>query len=210
MVVVQEIFGLTDYIKGVADRLAGLGYVALAPDLYWRIEPGVAISEKEEDALPRAFGYMGKLDFPKAAEDAAAALAHLRTLPEVPSGRAGILGFCLGGGIAYFVAANSDPDTTVSYYGSAVPDGLGLADRVSSPILFQFGGADEYLPPAKQEAIRAAFADHSEAEFHVHDGAGHAFDNHDSAIFSRPQAAADAWRQTVQFLERTLPADPQS
>ena len=205
LVVVQEIFGLTDYIRGAADRLAGLGYVALAPDLYWRLEPAVDLDERKEGALEKAFGFMQRLDFAKAAEDGAAALQHLRKLPEVVDGRAGILGFCLGGGIAYFVAANSDPDTTVSYYGSAVPDAVGLAPQVTCPILFQFGGADAYIPAEKQQAIRAAFAGHANAEFHVHEGAGHAFDNHNAAMFHHERAAADAWKQTEEFLARTLP-----
>ena len=205
MVLIQEIFGVNGYIKAAADRLAGLGYVTLAPDLYWRIEPGVAIKETDEGGLDKAFSYMGRLDFPKAADDAAAALEHLRKLPEVKDGKAGILGFCLGGGIAYFVAASSDPDTTVSYYGSAVPGALELAGNVKSPILFHFGTADGYIPAEKQEAVKAAFAGHPDAEFHLHPGANHAFDNHVAPMFHHPEAAKAAWEQTTDFLKRTLP-----
>ncbi len=205
LIVIQEIFGVNGYIKGACERLAGLGYVALAPDLYWRLGPGIAIDEKAPDGLQQAFGYMGRLDFPKAAEDAVAALEHLRSLPEVSSGQAGILGFCLGGGISYMVAATSDPKTCVSYYGSAVPDALGLAGQVKCPILFHFGGADDYIPADKQAAVRQAFAGRGEAEFHVHEGAGHAFDNHNAPMFHHERAAGEAWEQTSEFLRRTLP-----
>jgi carboxymethylenebutenolidase len=214
LVVIQEIFGVNDYIKGVCERLAKLGYVALAPDLYWRLEPGIAIDEKEPGGLQKAFGYVGRLDLAKAADrqhpvtaDAIAALEHLRGLPEVAGGRAGIIGFCLGGGVSYMVAALSDPVTCVSYYGSAVPNALQLAGQVKCPILFHFGAADDYIPAEKQQAVREAFAQNPRAEFHVHEGAGHAFDNHNAAIFHHERAAHEAWEQTVDFLKRTLPVE---
>jgi carboxymethylenebutenolidase len=205
MVVIQEIFGVNDYIKGACARLATLGYVALAPDLYWRLGPGIAIDEKAPDGLQRAFGHVGRLDFAKAGDDATAALEHLRGLPEVAGGKTGILGFCLGGGVSYMVAALSDPATCVSYYGSAIPDALGLARQVKCPILFHFGGADDYIPAVKQQAVREAFAHHPGTEFHVHEGAGHAFDNYNAPQMHHERAASEAWAQTVDFLKRTLP-----
>jgi carboxymethylenebutenolidase len=206
MVVIQEIFGVNDYIKGVCERLAKLGYVALAPDLYWRLGSGIAIDEKEPGGLESALRLVGRLDFTKAGDDARAALEHLRGLPEVTGGKAGILGFCLGGGVAYMVAALSDPVTCVSYYGSAVPDALALAGQVRCPILFHFGGADDRIPIERQQAVKEAFAHHPGTEFHVHEGAGHAFDNHNAAMMHHERAAREAWTQTVDFLKRTLPA----
>jgi carboxymethylenebutenolidase len=205
LVVVQEIFGVNDYIKGACERLAKLGYVALAPDLYWRLGSGIAIDEKELNGLQRASGYMRRLDFAKAADDAIAALEHLRGLREVVGRKAGILGFCLGGGISYMVAALSDPLTCVSYYGSAVPDALGVAGQIRCPILFHFGGADGYIPAKKQQAVMAAFSQHPGTEFHVHERAGHAFDNHNAPRFHHERAARAAWADTVDFLKRTLP-----
>src|SRR5438445_6890707 len=130
LVVVQEIFGVTNYVKGVCTRLAALGYVAMAPDLYSRIEPGIAYDERAEDSLPKAFTAMQRLDVPSAVDDAIAALAHLRDVPEVADRRAGIIGFCLGGGIAYFVAAKADPAVAVCYSGSAIPGALELASGI--------------------------------------------------------------------------------
>lgn len=204
LVVCQEIFGITNYIKARCEELAELGYVALAPDLYWRLEPGVDLEEMEEGALQKAFGYRQRVDVDQAVGDAAAALKHLRSLPET-AGRAGVLGFCFGGGIAFRVAAEDDPDVAVSYYGSDVPGAIGMAGEVHCPILFQFGGADEYLTPEKQQAIRDAFEGEPRAEFHVHEGAGHAFDNRNAPIFSHPQASAAAWKQTAEWLLRNYP-----
>jgi carboxymethylenebutenolidase len=206
MVVIQEIFGVNDYIKDACARFAKLGYVALAPDLYSRIEPGVAIDEKSADGLQRAFGYVQRLDFTKASEDAADTLEHLKRLPEVEDGKAGIMGFCLGGGVAYFVAAHSDPDVCVSYYGSAVPAGLGEADKIKCPTLFHFGTADGYITDEQREQVRAAFAGRDDVEVHLHEGANHAFDNYRAAMFHHERAAADAWRQTVEFLKERFPA----
>jgi carboxymethylenebutenolidase len=205
MVVAQEIFGVTDYIKDVCARLSDLGYVALAPDLYSRIDGETVIDERTENALPRAFGAMQKLDFPQAASDAADALEHLRGLPEVPDGRAGIIGFCLGGGIGYFVAAAAEPDVAVLYYGSAIPPNLDKAPQVHCPVLFHFGDADEYITAEQRAAVEQAFAGRSHTEFHLHHGPNHAFDNH-NAVFHHPEAAAAAWKQTVAFLESELPA----
>jgi len=205
MVVAQEIFGVTDYIKDVCTRLSDLGYVALAPDLYSRLDGETVIDERTENALPRAFGAMQKLNFPQAASDAADALEHLRGVPEVTGGRAGIIGFCLGGGIGYFVAAAAEPDVAVLYYGSAIPPNLDKAPEVHCPVLFQFGDADEYITPDQRAAVEAAFAGREHTEFHLHHGPNHAFDNH-NAVFHHPEASAAAWKQTVSFLGREFPA----
>jgi carboxymethylenebutenolidase len=205
LLIAQEIFGLSPYIKAVCERVARLGYVALAPDLFWRLEPGVAIDEQEADALQRGIGYRQRLDYEKAVEDAVAAFGLLRSLPEVTGGRAGVMGFCLGGGISYRVAAEADPDCAISYYGAEVPNSLGLAGAISCPILFHFGLADEYLTLDKQEAVRATFRGRPDAEFHEHPGANHAFDNFNSPMFHHAEASARAWGQTREFLRVRLP-----
>ena len=119
-----------------------------------------------------------------------ALLDHLRTVPEVSGGRAGIIGFCLGGGMAYLVAATSEPDVAVCYYGSAIPGNLDKAADVHCPVLFHFGDADEYITAEQRAAVEKAFAGRSHTEFHLHHGPNHAFDNHNAAMFHHPEAAA--------------------
>ena len=206
MVVIQEIFGVTDYIKDCCTRLSELGYVALAPDLYSRIDGESVIDERSENALPRAYGAMQKLDMAQAARDSSDAVEYLRTVPEVKDARAGIIGFCLGGGMAYLVAASSEPDVAVCYYGSAIPGNLDKAADVHCPVLFQFGDADEYITAEQRAAVRKAFEGRPHTEFHLHHGPNHAFDNHNAAIFHHPEAAASAWQQTAAFLKREFPA----
>ncbi len=205
MVVVQEIFGVTEYIKDACARLSELGYVALAPDLYSRIEGESVIDERSPDSLPRAFAAMQQLDMAQAAQDSAAALAHLRTVPEVKDERAGIIGFCLGGGMAYLVAAAAEPDVAVCYYGSAIPGNLDKAPDIHCPVLFQFGDADDYITAEQRAAVEKAFEGRPHTEFHLHHGPNHAFDNHNAAVFYHPEAAAAAWKQTAAFLHREFP-----
>jgi carboxymethylenebutenolidase len=200
LVLLQEIFGVNEYVRDAARRLSELGYVVLAPDLYWRTEPGLELGP---DDLQRAFGAAQKLDPEAAVGDALAALAALRELPAVTGG-AGVLGFCLGGTLAWGAAAHGDPDVAVCYYGSGIPGALDAASRIDCPVLLHFGGTDPYIPREQVDAVAAA-ADERGFECHVHEGAGHAFDNSFSPQFSDPPAAAAAWELTVEFLARTLP-----
>ncbi len=204
IVVLQEIFGVGDYIKESAERLAGLGYVAMAPDLYWRIEPGIALGHDEE-GLGRAFQTVQKLDLELAVRDSIDALRTLRSLPEVTGGRAGVLGFCLGGTLAFQVAVSGDPDTAVCYYGSGIADALDAGEAISCPVLFHFGGQDQYIPREQVDRV-CAFADsHPNMECHIQEDAGHAFDNHEAPMFHQPEPAARAWEITKDFLARTFP-----
>jgi carboxymethylenebutenolidase len=207
VVVLQEIFGVGDYIKESAERLAGLGYVALAPDLYWRIEPGITLAH-DEDGLGRAFGVSQKLDHELAVRDSIDALNALRGLPEVSQagGRAGVMGFCLGGTLAFGVAIDGDPDVAVCYYGSGIADMLDRADAVRCPVLFHYGGQDQYIPLEHAERVAACAASNDAMECHIHPGAGHAFDNHEAPMFHQPEPAAQAWGITREFLARTFPA----
>jgi carboxymethylenebutenolidase len=205
IVVLQEIFGVGDYIKESVDRLAGLGYVALAPDLYWRIDRGIVL-DHDEAGMAKAFETVQKLDFERAVRDSVAALAALRELPEVTNRQAGVLGFCLGGTLAFGVAIEGDPDIAVCYYGSGIAGMLERADRVTCPVLFHFGGEDPYIPLENAESVAACAASNDAMECHIHPNAGHAFDNHEAPMFHQPEPAARAWEITKQFLARTLPA----
>jgi carboxymethylenebutenolidase len=202
VVVLQEIFGVTDYIEQRARDLAALGYVALVPQLYWRLGADIELPEDTPEGLQQAFGYMQRLDEAQAVDDAAAALEYLRGLAET-AGSAGVLGFCMGGRLAYKLAAASDPDVLVSYYGSGIAGQLELAPRITAPTIFHFGGDDPYLPTEEAARIGAAFSDHPGTEAHVHAGAGHAFDN-PSPMFHHQAASQEAWSQTAAFLARHL------
>jgi carboxymethylenebutenolidase len=143
VVVFQEIFGINDNIRGICDRLAGEGYVALAPDVFWRLEK--RFERKDESGMQDGMAMVSKLDFGLAAQDAAATVAHLRGLPETV-GRVGAIGFCLGGTLTYLCATSTDVDAAVPYYGSGIHDMLDRADRLVCPTLFHYGVHDPVHP----------------------------------------------------------------
>lgn len=204
LVLLHEIFGITGYIQRRATALAEAGYITLVPDLYWRLGEDVVINEAGEGALAAGLDYRQRLDFGAAVDDAVAALEYLDEMEE-SLGHGGVLGFCLGAGIAFGVAVHADPSTAVLYYGSDIPGQLSRAHEVRCPTLFHWGGDDDYVPAEAREAVAAAFGERDDAEAHVYPGASHAFDNDTSPLFSRPPQSAEAWQRTEDFLARTLP-----
>jgi carboxymethylenebutenolidase len=205
VLVLMEIFGVGSYIRRACERLAELGYVAMAPDLYRRIEPGLEI-EHDEAGIGRAMETVQRLDMQGAVEDAAVALETLRSLPEVTEDAVAAVGFCLGGRLAYGLGAAADPGAIVCYYGSGIADALDQAGDIECPALFHFGGDDQFIPRSDAERVAAVVAERADWEIAIQEDGGHAFDNHDAPMFHRPEAAARAWELTRDFLARAVPA----
>lgn len=201
LVLVQEIFGVSDYIRQRAADLAELGYVVCAPEVYWRL-PDRSIDFRRDDVLDQAMGLVSQVDWSSAVADVAHAVNHLRGRLEVHGG-VGVIGFCFGGGLAFNVAAVEPVEVLVSYYGSALGDLLSLADQVRTPSLHHFGLEDAYVGVETQERIRAAVTA-TGAQFETYPGANHAFDN-PSPQFHHPEASAAAWGVTTRFLAEHLP-----
>lgn len=195
VLLIQEIFGVGPYIRAVAARLADAGYVVGAPDVFWRFAPGWAAGH-DQDGLTASMEAVGKLDFPQAVADCTAALGRLG---ELTGTTPAVMGFCLGGTLAWGVAAAAEPSVCVSYYGSGVPSMLGLIDQVHCPTLFHFGNQDPYIPNEGVDAVGAAIAGREGFVLNV-ENAGHAFDNHESDMFWNEAAANAAWAKTLAFL----------
>jgi carboxymethylenebutenolidase len=202
ILLIQEIFGVGPYIRAVAERLATAGYVVSAPDVFWRFAPGW-VAGHDEAGLAASMEQVANLDPQRAVGDCATALDHLAALPEA-TGRPGVLGFCLGGTLAFGVAAADAPAVCVSYYGSGVPGMLDSLGGVTCPTLFHFGATDAYIPGEGVEALAAAIGDRPGFVLNV-EAAGHAFDNHESAMFYDEAAAKAAWSKTMAFLAEHLP-----
>ncbi len=201
ILLLQEIFGVSDYIERRAQDLADLGYTVLAPEIYWRI--GASRVENGPDAMEQAFALAQQVDWESAVSDSAVALEEIGRLPGVKGG-SGIMGFCFGGALAFNVAAVTEPDALVSYYGSSLPDMLDLADDVTAPSLYHFGLADSYIAPETVERVRAALVGRPDVAFETYEGADHAFDNPDFPLHNT-EASALAWKRTVAFLDTHLP-----
>lgn len=215
LVVLQEIFGLSEYLQQRCADLAALGYAVLAPQLFARLDPplvGIEDWDDLESWLEEGMTLTGQLPWERAEADALAALNALRAHGAVDSEKVGLVGFCYGGGLAVAAAASAaaeerPPSVLVSYYGSALPTLLDRAARVEVPSLHHFGTADAFIPLEQVMEIRAAVtADgaREQVRFCLHEGAGHAFDNPHPGLHHN-EAAEAAWQQTVGFLAETLP-----
>lgn len=203
LLLIQEIYGVSDYIRAVGEDLAGLGYVVAAPDLFWRLKPRFQAAH-DEAGLAESLELSSGFDAEQGVADAAVALQHLRSLPEVTGGL-GVIGFCLGGSIAYFLATQNGLDAVVSFYGSAVPGHLEVLEQIDSPLQFHFGGSDSYIPRDQVASVEQAAAGRDNVEIHVQEDAGHAFHNRKAPMFYVPDPADRAWRRTEDFLRRHLP-----
>lgn len=197
VLLIQEIFGVGPYIKAVAERLADAGYVVGAPDVFWRFAPNWE-TDHTEAGLGEAFAKVQQLDFPQAVADCTEALGALADLAGTGKAPA-VMGFCLGGTLSWGVAAAGEPSCCVSYYGSGVPDMVGLIEQVSCPTLFHFGNSDTFIPNEGVESLSEAIAGRQLFILNVED-AGHAFDNHESEMFFNADAAKAAWAKTMSFL----------
>ena len=159
--------------------------------------------EHDQAGLERGFEFVGTFDVEQGLADCEAALAHLRNLPET-GGHAGVVGFCLGGSLAYFIATLYSPDVAVSYYGSGIADALGQASDIPCPLLMHFGKEDSFIPMESVSKIQEALGSLENVDIRLYN-AGHAFDNHEAPIFYNRSAAEEAWAVTTEFLERELP-----
>jgi carboxymethylenebutenolidase len=205
VLVFQEVFGINDNIRELTARLAEAGYLALAPDVFWRIEP--RFERKDESGLSDGFAMVQQLDFGLAAADITAAMAHALAMPGC-DGRVGGVGFCLGGTLAYLFATTSrvggrGPDAVVSYYGSGVNGMLDSAGRVECPMLFHYGAEDPYIPTEQIDEVERAFAGRPDVTVHRYP-AGHAFSNWDAPSMYDEAAARPAWDRTLRFLDERL------
>ena len=207
IVLLQEIFGVNDFLLGKARVLSELGYVVCCPDVFWRIEPGVALPH-DEIGLQRGMTIAGRWmeEVPDGVKigDLLSVLEALRREPSV-AGPVGVIGYCLGGTLAYLLASQGDPDACVSYYGSGIANQLALGDSITCPILFHFGGRDSYIPNEQVDQIREVFASKPNVQFRIEPEAGHAFENLLAPAFANPPAAERSWAATLEFLREHLP-----
>jgi carboxymethylenebutenolidase len=201
VVLLHEALGVTDYTRDVAARLAGLGYVTLAPDMFWRIERNVDLPH-DDSGMARVLELIGQFDPHAGVRDVEAALAFLRARPDFDRG-VGVIGFCFGGGLAYGAAFELDPDCVVAYYGVGVELLSERIDEVTCPALLHIGTDDVFIPADSLERLQAAAATQPNIEIDVHQGAGHAFDN-PHAQWHEPDTAARAWARTADFLAEHL------
>lgn len=152
IVVIQEIFGINEGIRRKCDRWAEKGYLAIAPDLFWRLQPGIELDPDVEGEFKQALEQMGRFDQDKGVEDIEASIRSARArLPE--GGKVGAVGYCLGGRLAYMSAARTDVDASVGYYAVGIPGLLGEKHAIARPLALHIAGADHFVTPDQQQAM---------------------------------------------------------
>ncbi|MBV9532908.1 MAG: dienelactone hydrolase family protein [Bradyrhizobium sp.] len=201
VLLLQEIFGVNKSMREVADYYAQEGYVVLVPDLFWRMAPGIELGYTEAD-FGKAMGYYQRFDANQSIKDAADALGVLRARPE-RKGKVGALGFCLGGKLAYLVAARTDVDCAVSYYGVGIEADLAEAGSVKCPMVFHFAELDRFVPAEAREQVKNAFRGRSDVEFYLYPGCDHAFAAPERSSFNKP-AALMAHSRSIALFRKVL------
>ncbi|WP_332812688.1 dienelactone hydrolase family protein [Sphingomonas sp.] len=201
ILLLQEIFGINQSMRDVADLYAEEGYVVLAPDLFWRIEPGIELGYSPPE-IETALGYFNRFDVDQAVEDSRLALQALRARPECRGG-VGALGFCLGGTLSYLAAARTDVDCAVGYYAVGLQGRLEEAARIECPVVLHFAEQDRMLPPEERIKVEQALAAKPNIQCYVYPGCDHAFAAPGRPEYN-PSATAIAHTRSLTLFRRAI------
>jgi carboxymethylenebutenolidase len=200
VVVIQEIFGVNKWLRTVADMLAENGFIAVAPDLFHRLEKGIQLNNYTEDEWKRAFQLYQSFDVDKGVEDLIATVAAARKVKNA-SGKVGSVGFCLGGKLAYLMSTRSDADADVGYYGVGIEENLD--EKPQHPLMLHIAEADEYVKKDAQDAIKAALESNDKVVIHSYPGQDHAFSRVGGDHYNK-EAAEQAHKRTIEFFKSQL------
>jgi len=173
IIVIQEIFGVNPGIRQKCDKLAADGYLAVAPDLFWRLEPGVALDPDVEAEFQTALDLMGKFDQDRGIRDIEATIHHIRRTMDVP--KIGCVGYCLGGRLAYMTAARTDIDASVGYYGVGIDGLLHEKHAIANPLMLHIPTDDGFVSRKTQAAMHEGLDDHPRVTLHDYEGLDHGF-----------------------------------
>lgn len=202
VVVLHEVFGVNADMRETCDALAAHGFLAICPDLFWRQRPGVDLDVRSEADWQTGLALYQAYDRDLGVADIAAAVSAAATMAGA-SGKVGVLGYCLGGLMAFLVAARTHVDAAVAFHGADTEQYLADAPAITAPMLLHLAGEDEFMPATARSAIAAALATHANVQVFTYAGCHHAFSRHHGAHFDA-KAAALANQRTWSFLAAML------
>lgn len=202
VVVIQEIFGINADMRAHCDALAASGYIAVCPDLFWRIEPGVELSDKTEGEWAKAMALYKQFDVDTAVQDVAATMQAARALSGA-NGKMGVMGYCAGGLLTFLTAARHQVDAAAAYYGGRTQNYLDELKNIKAPLIMHLGEADEYIAREAREQIVDAAKANPHITVYTYPGQNHAFARVDGMHFNA-EAAQLANERTYVLFERTL------
>ena len=202
IVVIQEIFGVNAVMRGICDDLAAQGYLAVCPDLFWRIEPGIDITDQSEAEWKKAFELYNAFNVDTGVEDIAATIDLVRADPQC-SGKVGAVGYCLGGLLAFLTATRTDSDASAAYYGVGIEKFLAEADRLTRPLMLHIAEDDQFVPKPAQALIVDALKNRTQVEIHTYPGRDHAFARKGGEHYHAGDAAS-ANQRSLAFFKSAL------
>jgi carboxymethylenebutenolidase len=202
VVVIQEIFGVNAVMRATADDYAAQGYLAICPDLFWRIEPGIDITDQSEAEWKRAFELFNAFDVDLGVKDIAATIDFIRADAGC-AGKVGAVGFCLGGLLAFLTATRTDVDAAAGYYGVGIERHLAEADKLADPLILHIAEEDQFVPKAAQALILASLRNHPQVEVYSYPGRNHAFARMGGEHYSAGDAAT-ANARTLALFKKAL------
>ena len=202
LVLIQEIFGVNQEMRDRADHFAAEGFVVLCPDLFWRQEPGVQLTDQSKDEWDKAFALYQGFHEAKGVQDLIAALFCLRDRPEC-NGKAGAVGYCLGGKLAYLMATRSDVECAIAYYGVGIEAALDEANAILRPLLLHIAEDDQFVSKEAQGEITEALGRHPCVTLHAYPGVDHAFARTNGVTYNE-KAATLAGQRSRAFLKEHL------
>jgi carboxymethylenebutenolidase len=201
VVAIQEIFGVNAVMRGKADWLASEGFLAIAPDLFWRLEKDVDITDQSEAEWAKAMDLMKRFDIETGVKDIQAAIDHARGL--VDGGKVGAVGYCLGGLLAYLTATRTDADASVGYYGVNIPNFLAEAENIRQPLMLHIAGKDGFVPPPAQKQMKEGLAANNHVTLHDYPERDHAFTREGGKNYDAADAKT-ADDRTIAFFKANL------
>lgn len=202
VVVIQEIFGVNAVMRGITDDLAAAGYLAICPDLFWRIEPGIDITDQSEAEWKKAFELYQAFDVEQGVEDIAAAIAAIRGDAGC-NGKVGAVGFCLGGLLAFLTGTRTDADASVAYYGVGIENFVAEAQNLARPLLIHIAEEDQFVPKEAQKVIVDALKANPKITIHAYPGRDHAFARKGGEHYDAADART-ANQRTLDFFKANL------
>ena len=202
VVLIQEIFGVNRVMRDLADGFARQGHVVLCPDLFWRQEPGIQITDQTDAEWQKAFSLYKGFNEAKGVDDLKSTLTHLRQLPAC-TGKVGSVGYCLGGKLAYLMATRTDADCSVGYYGVGIEGALDESKSIKKPLMLHIAEQDQFCPVEAQAKVKAALKGNPHVTIHSYPGMDHAFARVGGQHYDK--AAADlANQRTAEFFKKNL------
>lgn len=201
IIVIQEIFGVNAGIRRKCDALATKGYLAIAPDLFWRIAPGIELDPDVPEQMQRGLKLMGQFDQDQGVADIEATIRFARE--KVGGGKVGVVGYCLGGRLAFMTATRTDVDASVGYYGVGIDGLLGEKQAIAHPVLLHVPVEDHFVDKDSQKRMHDGLDDHPKVTLYDYPGEDHGFATEIGA--RRSEAAATlADERTAAFFEKHL------